>query len=356
MIRIVPGGNVGPGRRLLPGRAVGSATGVSLSDRPRKSAAPTTATRTSSEMPTTHGVRLPRRRTAPAAAPASAGRPGRRRQDRRGLHGDARPRRGGDVGPRRPAPPAHHRRRAVGVGVPPGGGPAALVRSRPTLGRRTATGRPTARVASPAPCPSPPRQPSSAGCAPPGACSPRTRPACSWPRPATGAELDVARRPAGGRRAARARCSAGRSSAGCGSPSRPGVFVPRRRTEVLVGGGGRPGPAGRGRRRPLLRVRRARRRRGRRPWTASSCTPRTSTPPPSPAPGRTSRRSAAGPTRATCSTRCPRRCAGGSTCCSPTCPYVPSDGDRADAAGGPAARGPGGARRRRRTGWTSPGG
>src|SRR4051794_7099310 len=57
-IRSVPGGNVGPAGGPGCDEATGSATGVSLSDRPAKSAAPTTAISTRSERPRTHGVRL----------------------------------------------------------------------------------------------------------------------------------------------------------------------------------------------------------------------------------------------------------------------------------------------------------
>ena len=60
MIRTVPGGNLGPGGGSGCDDAVsGDATGDSLLYRPRKSAAPTTATSTSREMPTIHGMRLP---------------------------------------------------------------------------------------------------------------------------------------------------------------------------------------------------------------------------------------------------------------------------------------------------------
>ena len=57
--------DVGPGCDV----AAGSATAVSLSERPTKSAAPTTATSTSSERPSTHGVRLP----APSCAGGGTG-------------------------------------------------------------------------------------------------------------------------------------------------------------------------------------------------------------------------------------------------------------------------------------------
>ena len=70
----------------------------------------------------------------------------------------------------------------------------------------------------------------------------------------------------------------------------------------------------------------------------SSCTPRTSTPMPSPAPGCnvTMGRS----TRATCTTPCRSTCAAGSTCSLVNAPYVPTDEIAADAARGPAARAP----------------
>src|SRR3954463_3407091 len=59
MIRIVPGANVEPAGGSGPDETAGSATGGSLSERPRKRAAPTTATRTSSETTRIQGVRFP---------------------------------------------------------------------------------------------------------------------------------------------------------------------------------------------------------------------------------------------------------------------------------------------------------
>src|SRR3954470_23692637 len=59
-IRTVPGGNVGPAGGACSGaEAVAPAAGVASFELPRKSAGPTTATRTSSEIPTIQGVRLP---------------------------------------------------------------------------------------------------------------------------------------------------------------------------------------------------------------------------------------------------------------------------------------------------------
>ena len=71
------------------------------------------------------------------------------------------------------------------------------------------------------------------------------------------AELDelVAR---AGRRAPLEHVSAGPSSAGCGSPSTPGVFVPRRRTELLVEEAARLLRAGGRGAGPVLRLGRAR--------------------------------------------------------------------------------------------------
>src|SRR4051794_41871163 len=61
MIRTVPGGNVGPagGSGWAVGAGDSATAWSSVPDRPRKSAAPTTATSTSSAMPTTQPVRRP---------------------------------------------------------------------------------------------------------------------------------------------------------------------------------------------------------------------------------------------------------------------------------------------------------
>src|SRR4051794_33694760 len=57
-IRSVPGGKVGPAGGGCPvAGAVASAAGVAPPELPRNRAAPTTATSTSSEIPTIHGVR-----------------------------------------------------------------------------------------------------------------------------------------------------------------------------------------------------------------------------------------------------------------------------------------------------------
>src|SRR6185503_13205178 len=76
-IRTVPGGKVGSAGGCGWGctgvvTAV-PASGVASDERPRNSAAPTTATSTSSEIPTTHGVRLPALCAAGAGNGAGAG-------------------------------------------------------------------------------------------------------------------------------------------------------------------------------------------------------------------------------------------------------------------------------------------
>ena len=112
--------------------------------------------------------------------------------------------------------------------------------------------------------------------------------------------------------------SAGPSSAACASLSTRESSVPRPRSEFLAAAGRRAHPAGRRRRRPVLRHRAPSARRWPRRWTASSCTPPTSTRPRCGAPAATSARPVAGCTRATSTTRCRPRCAAGSTCWSPT--------------------------------------
>ena len=119
-------------------------------------------------------------------------------------------------------------------------------------------------------CPPTPIPRSSRACARPAACSPRTRRRCS-PRPSRDTRMPrpSSRRssPAGWRGSRSSRCSAGRSSRACASLLEPGVFVPRRRTELLAAEAARF--AARDRRRgshprgarPVLRCRRDRRRR-----------------------------------------------------------------------------------------------
>ena len=360
MIRTVPGGNVGPaGGGGCPEVAGGVRDGGRrCSDRPRKSAAPTTATRTSSETPTTQpacGCPSPdgagggtgeRRRAGPAGrAPARSARrrparpASRRRTSRR----------------RSTSAPGRARRRGRGTtrrrGRLPWSGHA------PSLGRRTPRYRPPRRGYVPAPCPSPPRQ----------AVVRRLRAAgCVFAEDearllmAAAASAGRARRPRapGGWPASRSStCSAGPSSAGCGSPSTPGVFVPRRRTEVLVRGGGRPGPA----RAPSSSTSAAGRGRWASPWPPPwrrrAARRRRRSRPPSPAPA-AQRRAGRRPGLRRRPVRRParRRCAGGSTCCSPTCPTCPAT---AIALMPPEARRARAAGRRStaaRTVWTSPGG
>ena len=143
----------------------------------------------------------------------------------------------------------------------------------------------------------------------------------------------------------------------------PGVFVPRRRTEFLMWqAAARPSLAGRaarraagGRGRPVLRLGRAGRGAGRGAGPGRAARRRHR-------PGRGARAPAAtwpprtaGSTRATCTSRCPRRCAAGSTSCWPTCPTCPP------ATSGCCPPRPGCTRRgwrstAARTGWTCCGG
>ena len=105
----------------------------------------------------------------------------------------------------------------------------------------------------------------------------------------------------------------------------PAVFVPRRRTEFLVRqAAGSPAPAGRRSSSSICAAAPARwASRSPRRAARSSCTPPTSTRPPCTAPGATWPPPAAGCTRATSTTRCPPRCAAGSTSCWPTRPTCP---------------------------------
>ena len=127
----------------------------------------------------------------------------------------------------------------------------------------------------------------------------------------------------------------------------PGVFVPRRRTEFLVGqAAALAGPRSR-RRRPVLRLGRGGRRAGRRRWTGSSCTPPTSTPPRCGAPAATSPPPVGRCTRATSTSRCPPTLRGRVDVLVANAPVRTHRGDRAAAPGGPRTRAAGGARRRR---------
>ena len=200
-------------------------------------------------------------------------------------------------------------------------------------------------------------RPSSAGCVPRAACSPRTRRGCCWPRPrsADGARRDWS--------------SAGRPGeplehvlgwaefAGLRIAVHPGVFVPRRRTEALV-----EEAAG-------LAARRA-------PWcvdlccgsgalgvavgdagsAASTCTPPTSTRRRSPARGVNVGRVGGRCTAATCSTALPRGAARTGGPAAGQRAVRAERRDRADAAGGAAARGRASRSTAGRTAWTSPGG
>ena len=107
----------------------------------------------------------------------------------------------------------------------------------------------------------------------------------------------------------------------------PGVFVPRRRTEVLVREAASLARARGGRGRPLLRLGRRSGRPSPPPSPGSSCTPPTSTRSPSRAPGATWP-AAAGCTRATCSTRCRPALRGRVDVLVANVPYVPERGHR----------------------------
>ena len=170
----------------------------------------------------------------------------------------------GDVGPAQPVPPAAPgpgRRRDRGTSPAPGS--AARVRSR--LHPRTAS-RPAAvgQVPFPPhvrPASSPPSWP---GCAPRAASSPRTRPAAVSPT----ADDRGRARPLVARRVAGEPLEhllGWAEFCGLRIAVEPGVFVPRRRTEFLVG---RPSPSRRPRRRrrrPVLRIGRGGRGGGGRP-------------------------------------------------------------------------------------------
>src|SRR5262245_58514197 len=147
-------------------------------------------------------------------------------------------------------------------------------------------------------CPNPRSSP---GCGPLGACSPRTRRGCCWPRRAR--PPNCPRWWTGVRPATRWSTSlAGRISAACGSPWIPGSSCPAAAPSSWSA-------------RPSRSPRRARSSwtcaavlvpwapRSPPRWTAPSCTPPTSTRPPCAAPAATSPRPAARSTRATCSSR-----------------------------------------------------
>ena len=327
MIRTVPGGNVGP------------AGGGGTADGRRRSA-------TASARPRTGRRPGRRRRRATRTSSADADDPARRGRARRtrGLGRRHRRRAGGArrgqqrraTGRRRPGrpawrrrtsravPPAHQARRAVGVGVPArrrgrlaGSGHGLHPRTRqPLAGYRVAASPGRSRR----PCPSAPADAAvvarlrAAGCvfaedeAP--AAAGRGRDA----RPSSSALVD--RRVAG---EPLEHLLGWAEFCGLRIAVAPGVFVPRRRTELLVARRRRPRPARRRRRRPVLRLGRRGRRAGRRGRRASSCTPPTSTRPPwlrAAQPAAAAAVHAGRPVRR----RCPPACAGGSTCWSPTCP------------------------------------
>ena len=327
MIRTVPGGEAS-GR---PAAGPPAAT-----RRPTGSAAPPGRRRTGcrARVPRRPRPRAPGRRARPPAASGCVARTaprgrgtgcgrgsgGRRRQHRRGL------------GRRRPGRPAWRRRTsaapfhqrtmpggAVGVGVPPGG------RLRwsghgSTLGRR-AYGRRAERR-----CPGHSRR--------------RRRPPAARRRVRVRRGRGAAAAGRGGRLARRA----GRDWSGGGWPASrwstilgwaefcglriavdPGVFVPRRRTEFLVEEAVALARAGSRGRRPLLRLRRARRRAGRRGRGRRAARggrrPRRR----GAAPGATCRRRRPGATRATCSRALPAALRGRVDVLVANVPYVPTD-------------------------------
>src|SRR5262249_23341858 len=182
---------------------------------------------------------------------------------------------------------------------PRGRGAAGGGRSPPGVpgprGRRGRPPRPGARI---------PRSPP--GCGPLGACSPRTRRGCCWPRRAR--PPNCPRWWTGVRPAIRWSTSlAGRISVACGSP-----WIPRSSCPAAAPSSWSA--------RPSRSPRRARSSwtcaavlvpwapRSPPRWTAPSCTPPTSTRPPCAAPAATSPRPAARSTRTTSSIRCPPRC------------------------------------------------
>ena len=360
MIRTVPGGNVGPGGRQRHADDDGaSATGSASPGRPEE--------QRGDDDGDEHEQRRARRPSAVRGAAAGggssaggtgAGAGGRRSQDRRRC--TATPGPAGVATSDQPTP--FHQRTspgvAVGVGVPAGrrgrlagSGHGAQPRTA-AYASPASTGRRRARCCTRRA----PRPPSSPGCAPPGASSPRTRRACSWPR---------RRRPARARPRSCDRRVAGEplehllgwaEFCGLRIAVDPGVFVPRRRTELLVARGrrARAGPArssstcaaAPGASAAALAA-------GARP--ASSCTPPTSTRPRWPARGATSP-GGGRCTRATCSPRCPPALRGRVDVLVANVPYVPSDADRADAARGARPRAADRARRRRRRAGRRPAG
>src|SRR4051795_2933682 len=117
MIRTVPGGNVGPagGSGWAVGAGDSATAWSSVPDRPRKSAAPTTATSTSSARPTTQPVRRPPSDGgSPGDSGAGTGAGGARTgEDRTATPGPA------GVATSDHAAPSHHR---TSPGVPSGSG------------------------------------------------------------------------------------------------------------------------------------------------------------------------------------------------------------------------------------------
>ena len=161
-------------------------------------------------------------------------------------------------------------------------------------------------------------KPSRPSCGGRAACSPRTRRASSstpqprrtnwrrWcadaPRDSRSNRLSVGRSCAVGATSWRPACSCRAGAANCSSQRPSRSPTPDRSSSTCAAV-----QALSARRSPLR-------------WPTSSCTPATSTRRRCAAPARTWRPSAATPTRAICTTRCRRGCAGASTCCSPTRP------------------------------------
>ena len=169
-----------------------------------------------------------------------------------------------------------------------------------------------------------PDPPSSPGCGPPAASSPRTRRDCSSRPPARASwtPWSSAAPPA----SRWSTSSAGPSSAACGSPSTPACSCP---AAVPSSWSRRPPPwprdrRGAGRRRPVLRLGSGRRRAGRGPAGGLELHAADLDPAAVACARRNSPRPAARSTRATSSTRCPPTCAAGSTCWPPTCPTCPA--------------------------------
>src|SRR4051795_4412186 len=256
MIRTVPGGNVGPagGGGWADGAGDSATAWSSVPDRPRKSAAPTTATSTSSAMPTTQPVRRP---PSDGGSPSDSGAGTGAGGARRGEAGTAPPGPAG-VATSDHAAPSHHRTSPglpSGSGYQPGGGAGW---PGPVTG--SPLGRGHARVPS-RPLPGRPRDRS-----PAGAGRRRRRPA-----PLRRVRLRRGRGPpAGGRGgiagpARESRATARRRRAAGVPAGLGGVLGPADRGGprgvrppapfgVAGRGGRRPGSAQPRRRRPLLRI------------------------------------------------------------------------------------------------------